>query len=120
MIDLDVPPRITRPWWAAGHVVLVPYVRGALRLRVSGRENIPAEGPVLVVSNHISELDPPMLGVAALPRKTYYMAKQELFSVPAPRPHRSSGSGPSPWSGAAPTGGPCAWPGRCWTAATCC
>ena len=82
MIDFDVPPTITRSWWAAGHVVLVPYVRGVLRLRVTGQENIPAEGPVLVVSNHVSERDPPTLGVSALPRKTYYMAKQELFSVP--------------------------------------
>jgi 1-acyl-sn-glycerol-3-phosphate acyltransferase len=82
VIDLDAPPRITRRWWAAGHLLLVPCVRGALRLRVSGRENIPAQGPVLVVSNHVSELDPPTLGVSALPRKTYYMAKQELFSVP--------------------------------------
>ena len=37
---------------------------------------------MLVVSNHVSERDPPTLGVSALPRKTYYMAKQELFSVP--------------------------------------
>jgi 1-acyl-sn-glycerol-3-phosphate acyltransferase len=82
VIDFDVPPTITRSWWAAGHAVLVPYVRGVLRLRVTGRENIPAEGPVLVVSNHVSERDPPTLGVSALPRKTYYMAKEELFSVP--------------------------------------
>ena len=81
MIDLEVAPRITRRWWAGGHVVLVPFVRGVLRLRVSGRENIPAQGPVLVVSNHVSELDPPTLGVSALPRKTYYMAKLELFGV---------------------------------------
>lgn len=82
MMDLEVIPPITRRWWAAGHVVLVPFVRGALRLRVTGRENIPAEGPVLVVSNHVSELDPPTLGVSGLPRKTYYMAKKELFGIP--------------------------------------
>ncbi len=82
MIDLDVAPPITRRWWVGGHVVLVPFVRGALRLRVTGRENIPAEGSVLVVSNHVSELDPPTLGVSGLPRRTYYMAKQELFGIP--------------------------------------
>ena len=82
MIDLEVPPRITWRWWAAGHVVLVPLVRAVLRTRVSGRENIPAEGPVLVVCNHVSELDPPTLGVSARPRRTYYMAKLELFGVP--------------------------------------
>ena len=82
MIDLDAVPPITRRWWIAGHIVLVPPIRGPLRLRVRGKENIPASGPVLVVCNHISQVDPPVMGVAALPRKTYYMAKAELFRVP--------------------------------------
>ena len=100
--------------------MLVPYVRGALRLRVSGQENIPAEGPVLVVSNHVSELDPPTLGVSALPRKTYYMAKQELFYRTPARPHHLPARGLPRRTGAVRTGGPSAWRGRCWTAATCC
>jgi 1-acyl-sn-glycerol-3-phosphate acyltransferase len=49
---------------------------------VSGRENIPREGAVLVVGNHVSELDPPTLGVSALPRRSHYMAKLELFRIP--------------------------------------
>ena len=120
MIDLDLAPRITRRWWAAGHVVLVPFVRGVLRLRVRGRENIPAQGPVLVVCNHVSELDPPTLGVSALPRKTYYMAKLELFGVFRGSAAASTGSGPSPWPGAAPTGARCASRGRSCAAAICC
>lgn len=82
MIDLDRPPLVTRGWWVAGHVVLVPPIRLVLRLRVTGREHVPAAGPVLIVCNHVSQVDPPVLGVAALPRKTYYMAKIELFRVP--------------------------------------
>jgi 1-acyl-sn-glycerol-3-phosphate acyltransferase len=85
MIDLDQPPLITRGWWRAGHVLLVPPIRGPLRLKVAGRENIPATGAVLVVSNHISQIDPPVLGVAALPRKSYYMSKAELFRIPVIR-----------------------------------
>lgn len=81
-LDLEEPPVITPGWWRAGHVVLVPPIRGPLRLRVSGRENIPADGAVLIVSNHISQIDPPVLGVAALPRKSHYMAKAELFRIP--------------------------------------
>lgn len=46
--------------------------------RVEGRENIPAEGPVILVANHISYLDPPLLG-AALERPVHFMAKAELF-----------------------------------------
>ena len=36
-----------------------------LRCEVYGRENIPAEGPVVIASNHLSLLDPPVLGAAA-------------------------------------------------------
>ncbi len=33
------------------------------RVRYSGRQNIPGEGGVLVVSNHQSHLDPPLVGI---------------------------------------------------------
>jgi 1-acyl-sn-glycerol-3-phosphate acyltransferase len=84
-MNLDEAPRITRGWWVAGHIVLVPPIRGPMRLRVRGREHIPREGAVLIVSNHVSQADPPVMGVAALPRKTYYMAKIELFRIPVLR-----------------------------------
>lgn len=82
MIDLDQAPAITGRWWIAGHILLVPPVRWLLRLRVTGKENIPATGAVLIVSNHISQVDPPILGVAVLPRKSHYMSKAELFRIP--------------------------------------
>ena len=46
--------------------------------RVRGRENIPDQGPLLVVANHINLADPPILGVS-LRRKAVFMAKEELF-----------------------------------------
>ena len=49
-----------------------------LRMEVFGRENIPEEGPVVIASNHLSLLDPPVLGAAAT-RKIHFMAKSELF-----------------------------------------
>lgn len=49
-------------------------------LKAFGRENIPA-GAVLFASNHISNLDPPLLGAYA-PKNTYYFAKIELFKNP--------------------------------------
>lgn len=49
-----------------------------LRMEVSGRENIPDKGPLVIASNHLSLLDPPVLGTAAT-RKVHFMAKQELF-----------------------------------------
>lgn len=81
-LDFDEPPVITRRWWALGHLILVPPIRGPLRLRVHGADNIPSSGPVLIVSNHISQIDPPVLGVAVLPRRSHYMAKAELFRIP--------------------------------------
>lgn len=48
------------------------------RIRVIGKENIPKTGPVIICSNHISNLDPPTVGITS-PRSIYFMAKQELF-----------------------------------------
>jgi 1-acyl-sn-glycerol-3-phosphate acyltransferase len=46
-----------------------------------GRENIPTTGPVLVTSNHISYLDPPIVA-CVIPREGGFAAKKELFTVP--------------------------------------
>jgi 1-acyl-sn-glycerol-3-phosphate acyltransferase len=46
-----------------------------------GLENIPNDGGVLICSNHINNFDPPVVGIK-IPRPVYYMAKEELFSVP--------------------------------------
>jgi 1-acyl-sn-glycerol-3-phosphate acyltransferase len=50
-------------------------------LSVEGRENVPASGPLLVISNHQSNLDP-ILIQATCPRVIYAMAKSTQFSVP--------------------------------------
>ena len=55
-----------------------PLFKLFLRLEIYGRENIPKEGPVVIASNHLSLLDPPILGAAAT-RKVHFMAKSELF-----------------------------------------
>lgn len=46
--------------------------------KIEGQENIPTSGPVLVVSNHLSNLDPAIVA-AALPRPPVFLAKKELF-----------------------------------------
>ena len=48
------------------------------RWRVNGRENIPRQGPLLIVANHLNLADPPVLGVS-IDRKAVFMAKGELF-----------------------------------------
>ncbi|MBI5409688.1 MAG: 1-acyl-sn-glycerol-3-phosphate acyltransferase [Nitrospirae bacterium] len=50
-------------------------------LIVKGKENIPAEGGVIVAANHISYLDPPILG-SVTPRRATFMARKGLFNIP--------------------------------------
>ncbi len=45
---------------------------------VTGKKNLPEKGRLLVVANHLSLADPPLLG-ACLSRKAIFMAKEELF-----------------------------------------
>ncbi|WP_079479940.1 lysophospholipid acyltransferase family protein [Halobacillus salinus] len=51
------------------------------RINVIGKENIPKKGPVIICSNHISNLDPPIVGITSS-RNIYFMAKEELFKNP--------------------------------------
>ncbi|MCY7304164.1 MAG: 1-acyl-sn-glycerol-3-phosphate acyltransferase [Thermoleophilia bacterium] len=60
---------------------LTPVVRALYRLEIRGHENVPAEGPLVVVGNHESILDPFIVS-AAISRPIRYLAKSELWSVP--------------------------------------
>lgn len=61
--------------------LLRPTTRLLFDAKVTGTENVPMQGPLVVACNHVSYLDPPMLGTW-FPRTIHYMAKQELFEVP--------------------------------------
>jgi 1-acyl-sn-glycerol-3-phosphate acyltransferase len=60
---------------------LTPVVRALYRLEVRGLEHVPADGPLVVVGNHESILDP-FIVAAAISRPIRYLAKSELWSVP--------------------------------------
>lgn len=59
--------------WVLTHVIC--------RLEVSGQEHIPQQGPLLVVSNHLSWYDPFLLGIL-FPRRLWFYTKTEIFSWP--------------------------------------
>ncbi|HEY9613565.1 lysophospholipid acyltransferase family protein [Allocoleopsis sp.] len=63
--------------WSVVSPVLHAYLRG----RIYGTENVPQQGPLLVVSNHASDFDPPILS-CCVQRPVAYMAKEELFRIP--------------------------------------
>ena len=67
------------PWFYYVSRVIVRMLLFLLtRCRVEGRENIPRQGPLLIISNHLSLVDPPLLNVS-LDRKMMFMAKKQLF-----------------------------------------
>lgn len=57
------------------------FLRALFRLTYTGANNIPATGSAIIASNHISFLDPPVVGCSMV-RPIHFMAKEELFAFP--------------------------------------
>jgi 1-acyl-sn-glycerol-3-phosphate acyltransferase len=68
-------------FYALARFLVTTIVRALFGLRVVGAEKVPRDGGLIVAGNHVSNLDPPVLG-CALPRPVSYMAKKELFAMP--------------------------------------
>ena len=62
-------------------IIILPIYKLIFRGKLIGRENIPHKGAFIMVSNHGSLLDPPLLG-HAIGRNISFMAKAELFRIP--------------------------------------
>jgi 1-acyl-sn-glycerol-3-phosphate acyltransferase len=54
-------------------------LRAVIRLKIEGKENLPADGPIIAVFNHLNLIDPPLHIIGILPRDSIIMAKEELF-----------------------------------------
>ncbi|HLF71531.1 MAG TPA: lysophospholipid acyltransferase family protein [Dehalococcoidia bacterium] len=63
--------------WFSKFVLLPPYCS----IRVTGLENVPREGAIVIASNHLNDADPGVI-CTRFPRHVVYMAKDELFRVP--------------------------------------
>nr|WP_255443105.1 lysophospholipid acyltransferase family protein [Synechococcus sp. NOUM97013] len=68
-------------YWLVSFLLVFPLFRLVFRGRTTGNARVPMHGPLVVVANHGSHLDPPLLG-HALGRPVAFMAKAELFRIP--------------------------------------
>jgi 1-acyl-sn-glycerol-3-phosphate acyltransferase len=71
------------PTYNAIAALSAPVLYGLFRLRARGRENIPAEGGLVLACNHVSSFDPWPLALPLWPRRFLrFMAKSELYWFP--------------------------------------
>jgi 1-acyl-sn-glycerol-3-phosphate acyltransferase len=77
----SVTPKPSLMYQIVSYLLVFPVFRGLLKGRTSGNALVPLQGPLVVVANHGSHLDPPLLG-HALGRPVAFMAKAELFRIP--------------------------------------
>ena len=79
--DKKIRPRQSFVYGCVSYLIVFPIFRFLFRGQTLGISNVPKTGGVVVVSNHGSHLDPPILG-HALGRPVAFMAKSELFRIP--------------------------------------
>ena len=66
------------PVYGFFHYIVDLLYQGAYRGEVAGQEHIPADGAFLVAGNHVSFLDPPLIGVH-VPRQLCFFARKTLW-----------------------------------------
>ena len=64
-----------------GHRFFREFARGLFDFRVIGAEKLPIAGPALIASNHVSFLDPPIVGTA-FDEVVHSFARKSLFNNP--------------------------------------
>ena len=70
-----------RPIYRWGHRLTNLFCKTVGRLEAHGVAHIPREGGVLLISNHVSFLDPVIIGSAAN-REIHFMARSTAFDIP--------------------------------------
>ena len=62
------------------HRIVQPLFNSLVKFEIKGQEYIPSSTGAIIMSNHVSYLDPIFLG-AAVPREFHYIARDDLFRV---------------------------------------
>ena len=65
----------------AMRIVRLGLRAAGIRVEVAGLENVPAGRSCIFMSNHVSNLDPPVL-IPVIPGRTSVLLKQELMKIP--------------------------------------
>jgi len=68
----------SRTLYRMGSLLLLWLARGVFRIELVGRERIPRNGRIILACNHISVVDPPLIGIS-IPRPVHYAAKVGIF-----------------------------------------
>ena len=76
--DLYKPYKMPPFLWTTIRVLVKIVFAIMARVHLSGLENVPAEGPFIIASNHLSWFDVPLVP-AHFSRPVIYMAKEETF-----------------------------------------
>jgi len=63
---------------------LTPFLMVLFRPKVKGLRRVPASGPVIIASNHLSFSDSIFMPLV-VPRKVTFLAKSEYFTSPGPK-----------------------------------
>jgi 1-acyl-sn-glycerol-3-phosphate acyltransferase len=63
---------------------LTPFLMILFRPKVKGLRNVPATGPLIIASNHLSFSDSIFMPLV-VPRKVTFLAKSEYFTSPGPK-----------------------------------
>jgi len=75
-------PAWRRPWWRFLHALCYLWFAVCYRFRAFGQQNIPRDGPLLVVANHQSFYDPIIVGLGLHQRPFWALARKTLFDNP--------------------------------------
>ncbi len=67
-------------YWLMKNVIAGPLLKGIFRPWVSGADNIPAQGGVILASNHLSFVDSVFLPIS-IDREMVFLAKSEYFTT---------------------------------------
>ena len=68
-------------YWLLKWVLVGPLLKLVFRPHAEGAENVPAEGPAILASNHLSYADWLFMPLT-LPRRVTFVAKAEYFTTP--------------------------------------